>query len=170
MKQELSTIVNDLNLLEKVETFNGLLDTQPPAKWIKDHPFARGVKYIPIQVHEKLLRVIFKEYRIEIKEIKQLFNSIVCVVTVHFKSPITGEWNYVDGVGAMSVQTDKGASPSDLGAIKNDAVMKAAPAAESYAIKDACEKLGKLFGADLNRKDTVEFNSPYNYDKLLSDD
>ena len=70
MKQELSTIVNDLNLLEKVETFNGLLDTQPPAKWIKDHPFARGVKYIPIQVHEKLLRVIFKEYRIEIKEIK----------------------------------------------------------------------------------------------------
>jgi len=34
--------------------------------------------------------------------------------------------------------------------------MKALPAAESYAIKDAAEKLGQIFGSNLNRKDTVQ--------------
>ena len=37
--------------------------------------------------------------------------------------------------------------------------MKAAPAAESYAIKDAAEKLGKIFGKDLNRKDVIGYES-----------
>ena len=36
--------------------------------------------------------------------------------------------------------------------------MMAAPAAESYAIKDAVEKLGKLFGKDLNRKDSMGYD------------
>jgi hypothetical protein len=35
--------------------------------------------------------------------------------------------------------------------------MMALPIAESYAIKDASEKIGKLFGRDLNRKDTMGF-------------
>ena len=38
-------------------------------------------------------------------------------------------------------------------------VMKAAPAAESYAIKDAAEKIGKLFGKDLNRADKIMYDS-----------
>jgi hypothetical protein len=33
----------------------------------------------------------------------------------------------------------------------------AAPAAESQAIKDACQKIGRIFGRDLNVKDPVEF-------------
>jgi hypothetical protein len=32
----------------------------------------------------------------------------------------------------------------------------AAPAAESYALKDAAEKLGRIFGKDINRKDTID--------------
>lgn len=39
--------------------------------------------------------------------------------------------------------------------------MKALPTAESYAIKDAAEKLGKLFGKDLNRKDELAFEAKY---------
>jgi len=39
--------------------------------------------------------------------------------------------------------------------------MKALPAAESYAIKDAAEKLGIFFGKNLNRKDTVGFSGAY---------
>jgi hypothetical protein len=37
--------------------------------------------------------------------------------------------------------------------------MKAAPAAESYAVKDAAEKIGKIFGKDLNRKDEIIYDS-----------
>ena len=31
------------------------------------------------------------------------------------------------------------------------------PMAKTIAIKDACDHFGKLFGADLNRKDTIAF-------------
>ena len=37
----------------------------------------------------------------------------------------------------------------------------AAPAAKSYAIKDAVEHLGKMFGRDLNRSDTVGYKFLY---------
>jgi len=36
--------------------------------------------------------------------------------------------------------------------------MKAAPAAESYAVKDAAEKIGKIFGKDLNRADQIVYD------------
>jgi hypothetical protein len=65
----------------------------------------------------------------------------------------------------VGVQTDAGKSAADLGAIKQDAVMKALPAAESYAIKDAAEKLGILFGKNLNRKDTIGFAGAYSKDE-----
>jgi hypothetical protein len=37
--------------------------------------------------------------------------------------------------------------------------MKAAPAAESYAVKDAAEKIGKLFGKDMNRADKIMYDT-----------
>ena len=46
-----------------------------------------------------------------------------------------------------------------------------APAAESYAVKDAAEKIGKLFGKDLNRKDNINYdNLKDKYAKAMSDD
>jgi hypothetical protein len=35
--------------------------------------------------------------------------------------------------------------------------MMVLPMAKSYAIKDACDQFGKLFGRDLNRKETMGF-------------
>ena len=37
--------------------------------------------------------------------------------------------------------------------------MKAAPAAESYAVKDAAEKIGKLLGKDMNRADRIMYDT-----------
>ena len=166
MKQEkkptqLAIVAKDLELIGKFEQFNELLQHAPPSKWVKNHPFQRGVKYIPIGQVEKILRTLFPEFKIEIKNVQQMFNSVCVSVRVHYKHPVNDQWYFQDGVGAMGVQTDKGASASDLGAIKQDAIMKAAPAAESYAIKDACEKIGEIFGANMNRSDVVEMNSPY---------
>ena len=56
------------------------------------------------------------------------------------------------------MQTDKDAGAVDFNKIKSSAVQTAAPAAESFAIKDAAEKLGRLFGKDLNRKDIIDYN------------
>lgn len=141
----------------KNDALNLLLNQEVPAAWLKKHPFIRDHSYITIQRIETLLTVIFQEWKIEVIETKQLFNAVTVTVRLHYRSPLDGTWKYHDGVGAVGVQTDKGEAASNLNAIKPDAVMKALPAAKSYAIKDAAGHLGKLFGRDIDRKDVVEF-------------
>lgn len=164
---------------EEVEVFkndqlNVLLNQEPPSAWIKKHPFAKvevdlgnGQKakeplpYIPIQRIELLLTAIFQEWKAEVIDCGQLFNSVYVHVRLHYKSPLDGVWKFHDGLGAVGVQTDKGESASNLSAIKQDAVMKALPAAKSYAIKDAADHLGKLFGRDISRSESLEFKPKY---------
>ena len=152
---------NDLQEAFKTDQLNLLLNQPPKAQWVKDHPFAKGVKYLPIDKVEFMLTKIFGEWRVEILSEGQMFNSVYVKVRLHYKRPTDGEWSFHDGLGAVGVQTDKGASASDLSAIKQDAIMKALPAAESYAIKDAAEKLGVLFGKDLNRKETMAYEASF---------
>jgi hypothetical protein len=64
---------------------------------------------------------------------------------------------YHDGIGAMQLQVAKGTSPADLSNINQGALSMAYPIAKTLAIKDACDHFGKLFGCDLNRRDTMPF-------------
>lgn len=151
----------DVEKAFRSDQLNLLLNQPVPAAWVKDHPFAKNVKYIPIEKVEFLLTRIFQEWRVEILAEGALFNSVYVKVRLHYKNPLTGEWSYHDGVGAVDVQTAKGESAADLSKIVANACMKALPAAESYAIKDAAEKLGELFGKNLNRKETMAFTGAY---------
>lgn len=166
--QALATIVDDGKLMEFVEIdkYLAVVNQAPPQQLVKDHPMAKGVKYVPIDKVEMMLTKLFQQWKVEVLREGQMLNSIYTTVRLHYKHPITGDWTYQDGVGAVPIQTDAGKSPSDLAAIKNDAIMKALPAAESYAIKDAAEKIGKVFGRDLNRKDTLDFKPSYNTDEV----
>lgn len=169
--------VNNLIMPEKREVLNSILNVPPYKGWLKEHPIAKNVLYLPVDKVELLLRKLFKRHRIEVIEYKQLFNSVSCQVRIHYIDPISGEWDFHDGVGAVGVQLDAGSQGSDMSKIKHDAVMKALPAAKSYAKKDAAEELGKIFGSDLNRKDTIAFTPDQkllegikpNKDKLKND-
>jgi hypothetical protein len=59
----------------------------------------------------------------------------------------------------MQLQTKSGSSPADLQNINNGALSMAFPIAKTLAVKDACDHFGKLFGSDLNRKDTLAFTA-----------
>lgn len=161
MLPKIQDLHHDLTEAFKTDQLNLLLNQPPKKEWVKEHPFAKNVRYIPIDKVEFLLTKIFGEWKAEVREVKQLFNSVSVTVRLHYRNPLNGEWSYHDGVGAVGVQTDKGASASDLSAIKQDAIMKALPSAKSYATKDAAENLGTLFGKDLNRKDTLGFEASY---------
>lgn len=163
--RELAVKTNDLNIL---------LNQPPNEKWLREHPMAK-VKYIPIEIVEFLLTSIFIAWRVEIKTVQLVANSVVVTVRLFYQNPITGEWDWQDGVGAAPLQTDKGAGATDFNAIKSVAVQIGVPAAESYAVKDAAEKIGKLFGKDLNRKDAMgyqflENKFPADYSNLDSDE
>lgn len=145
--------------LVKHNDLNILLNQPPKQEWVKDHPLARNVKYIPIGRIEYLLTSIFVKWRVEILREGLLANSAYVVARVHYLDPVTNNWDWIDGLGACPIQTDKGAGATDWQQVKSDGVMKALPAAESYAVKDAVEKLGKLFGKDLNRADEIGYDN-----------
>lgn len=134
-----------------------LLNQDPPAKWLTEHPMIRGYKYIPIEKIEFLLTRIFGSFNVEIRNTQIVANSVVVTVRLHVINPINGQPMWQDGIGAAPIQTDKGAGATDWNAVKTDGVQKAAPAAETYAVKDAAEKFGKIFGRDVARKTTMNY-------------
>ena len=141
------------------DAFLKVLNQNPPTKWIKKHPMG-GYEYIPIEIIENTLTQLFQEWSVEVKQVQQILNSVAVTVRVHYKDPLTGEMSFQDGVGAMPAQSDKGTILS-IGTVKSNAIQIGLPAAKSFAIKDAVEHIGKLFGRDIGRKNSLEFIPRY---------
>lgn len=154
---KINDLYSDKVATQRNDTFVALMNQKPKEEWIKVHPIIKGYKYLPIERIEYLLKTIFKRYRIEITGQGQSFNGVWVTVRVHYLHPITGEWDFHDGIGASQLQTAKGTSPADLNNINNGALSMAFPMAKTIAIKDACDHFGNLFGADLNRKDIINY-------------
>lgn len=164
----LTDLMQDTAVAFKNDQLNTLLNQEPPSSWLKNHPYVNvkddkgqdvPLKYLAIEKVEFLLTKIFQRWSVEIINSGSIFNSVYVHVRLKVMNPITNEWMTHDGIGAANVQVDKGGSAADLSKIKSSAVMMALPSAESYAIKDAAEKFGRLFGKDLNRHNVVGVNS-----------
>ena len=153
--------------MRKNEQFLTLLNQEPPKEWIKTHPFIKDFKYLPIDKVEFLLRTFFGfNWQIIVHECTPVFNGFMCRVSVKFKHPITEEWMQQDGVGAKQLQLRSQTPDEKKNGIKvsfchenlsNGAIEMACGIAETVAIKDACDKLGALFGSNLNRKDAINY-------------
>ncbi|MFT5669140.1 MAG: hypothetical protein ACI9DK_003352 [Vicingaceae bacterium] len=156
---------DSLETLFKHDQFNLLMNQQPEPKWILSNAYAGNSKYIPIGIKETLIQRIFKEFKVEILREGTMFNAVYVTIRLHYLHPVTGEWSYHDGTGADQIQTKSGASAADLSSIGNNAVAMSLPKAVSFAISDAADHFGKLFGRDLNRKETMGFGVDKNLDK-----
>lgn len=157
----LAELTEETEITIKENALMVLLNQPPPASWIKEHPFIKGYKYLPIGRIEYLLKRIFTKYKIEVKKTGILFNAVEVTVRISFKDPVTQEWEYHDGVGACELQTmkDTGALKPDMSNVNKSAVEMALPIAKSKAIKDACDHFGRLFGSDLNHKEQFDFTA-----------
>jgi len=147
----------DSSVIVKSEYMNFVLNQPPRKEWIKEHPYIKNYKYLPIDKVEYLLAKIFKRYKIEIMREGTAFNGVYVVVRVHYLNIATGQMDFHDGIGASQLQTKSGSSPADLANINNGALGMAFPLAKSVAIKDACDHFGNIFGSNLNRKDVLNF-------------
>lgn len=171
---------NDLQKLQKTAKVNEFLNKHPRKEWIREHPFVKGVEYLPVGKVEMLLDIIFGEWDYEIIDSKILANSVVCHIRLTVKNPVTGSKIIRDGIGAVPLELEatkysktqknekgefviekQGARHSlDFEYLNRTAVMKNLPAAKSFALKDAADTLGNLFGRSLNR-DREEFTNFY---------
>lgn len=179
----ISDVYNDteMTVLQKDSAIQVMLNKEPNPTWQKEHPIAKvkdskgnsvPLRYLPIERVEWLLTILFLRWRVEIKSQQILANSIVVSVRVHYFDHGIGEWNWTDGIGAAPIQIDaKGNGAIDFANMKSNAIQLAAPSAESYAVKDACEKLGKIFGKDLNRQTLIDYSPLLDrYKKALEND
>lgn len=157
-------LYQDVELSSKYNELNRLLNCPPKPQWVRQNKFANNSNYLPIGIVEYLLTSIYLKWRVEIKSTQVIANSVCVTIRLYVLDPISGEWDWQDGIGASPIQTEKGAAATDFTKVNTAAVQMAAPAAESYAFKDAAEKFGKLFGKDLNRKD----ENLLNYNNLES--
>jgi len=150
-------IYNDKIEIIKQNKLNIILNSEPKTEWVKTHPFVKNLKYLPIERVEYLLTMIFSKWSVEIKSVQLIANSVVVTVRLSVQNPITGNMDYQDGVGAMPIQVQKGQGATNFEKMNSSAIQIGTPAAESYAIKDAAEKFGRIFGKDLNRKDFIVY-------------
>jgi len=170
----LADLYSDTDLKIAQNDLNILLNNVPPPGWVKDHPYARKeivvdgrkvkvpTKYIPIERIEWLLTKIFIRWHVEIKSIQLIANAVTVTIRLHYQDVVSKEMLWQDGIGAVPLQVDSGAGAIEFDKIKSSAVMMAAPSAETYALKDAAEKIGRLFGKDINRAGQVEYSNLIN--------
>lgn len=143
-------LLTELKLIKTNKDLFQVLSINPPNEWIKQHPDIPNYRYLPIDKVEFLLREIFGfNYRIEVLDTKEIFNSTSVTVRVHFReldSPYN--WFFHDGVGADAPKKENEKFiPYSVAA--------SLPNAKSNAIKDACDHFGILFGSDLNRENSI---------------
>lgn len=159
-REQLFSAIENPEEAFKMEVLNNLLNQEPHISWVKSN---NGNQYLPIDKVEFMLTYIFQVWSWEIKREGMLANSVFVTGTLKVRNPLTMEWLTQDGTGAVPIQLDKSVPPhdivraSDLSRLKAMSIQMNLPAASSYALSNAAGRLGKIFGRDLNRKDTVQF-------------
>lgn len=145
----------ELSDSEKSNTLIALLNCEPPKKWLK---IKDGIWHLPVDKVRFLLSKIFIDWNLEIKTHAVIANSVSVVVTLHYQCPLTKKWKKTDGIGAAPINTKKGAGALDFNQIVHDSVHKCVGAAESFALKNAAKKLGRIFGAEIMTDDKVDYS------------
>lgn len=168
----LAELIADKDMAYAQDDLNVILNTPVPQNWIKQHPMVNikidgknvPLPYIPIKRVKYLLKRIYGKYEWEVKECKQVLNAMVVIGKLTVTNPVTGEKESQDGIGAAAIQMDKGATQGDLSAIKANAIQIGAPAAESYALKNAAEKFGDIFGGNIYDIDKTAYSPVFGDD------
>ena len=163
----LSKIEEADTISKKVSILNNALRQEPiHVKNMKEEMKKKGLnpssaqdyEYLPIGVIEEALRqIFFRQVDFIIKQSYRDLNSFIVVSSIKYKCPISHKKRTIDGIGAKALQQDAGAKISDFNlTMKANALEMGVGIAYSRSVKNAAKKLGKLFGASLNRDDEME--------------
>ena len=169
----LSQIESADTISKKFKIFNKVLNQEPfKKKNFKDELKRKGQNagvaqdydYVPIEIIEESLRqIFFNQVDFIIKNSYRDLNTMVVVASIQYNDPVSGRIRIIDGIGAKSIQQDSGAKIIDFNStMKQNGLELAVGSAYSKAIKNAAKKLGKAFGADLNRDEELESVVMYN--------
>jgi len=155
----LSDLYNeDIQEAYKDQNLNLLLNAEPKLSWVKARVInGKEFKYLPIDKVEFLLRKLFGQFRIKVLSVSELHKGVQVTVRVYYLLPPNDDkdrtWAFQDGVGAVTICDTYQLEP-------------AVPMAKTFAVKDACDHIGNIFGANLNRLDVITYSKDDGIDKV----
>ena len=105
-------------------------------------------KYLPISHVQNLLNQIFlTRWQVKNFDYREIHMQLCGTLELWVFNPITKEWLVRQGTAATQIRCDRNSGKP----IKNGLSMDL-PRLQADCIKNAAKSLGKVFGADLNRK------------------
>jgi len=135
---------------EEIPNLDNVLNADPNPEWLEKETVNEGGKNkdvynLSIEKAEFILNRLYKDVVIEVKDAKVTEGISIVSVRVHYTNRDNVRM-FQDGIASTS------ASGSNLRAMF--------PALKSVAIKDSLHHLGRIFGRDLNRKNTIKNKKP----------
>lgn len=143
----------DKDLFIEIEAFTQKLNVEPNKAWLQKTPDGKA-EYIPIGILENQLRQDFAGLlQFELKSERRELNEFIVVATIKVFHPVIKQWMSYDGIGSIPIMQDAESTLDNFNSTKKkNALGKNAPNAYAEAIKNAAKKIGKKYGADINRK------------------
>jgi len=127
---------------DNFDNLDDVLNAEPNPQWLeKESIGGKDVFNLSIEKTEFILNRLFRNVIIEVKELKVQEGIGSILVRVHYTNR-DGEKMFQDGVASCDA--------------KDTTARSMMPALKSVAIKDSCHHLGRIFGRDLNRKNTIK--------------
>jgi hypothetical protein len=141
------------DVVPRMQSFTAQLNEPPHTEWLQKTPDNKAV-YIPIGIIESELRHDFMGMvQYEILSERRELNEYIVTARIKVLHPVLVQWINFDGIGCVQIMQDSGATISQFNDTKKkNALQMNAPKAYAEAIKNAAKKIGKKYGADLNRK------------------
>lgn len=161
------TVYGSEGLVKRLEDFQKKLSTPPVPEILQATPDNKAV-YLPISFVENQLREDFMGLvQFEIVSERREINEYIVVARIKVFHPVAGQWLTFDGIGSGAIMQDSGTSLDQFTiAKKKNALEMGAPKVYAEAIKNAAKKIGKKYGADLNRKFEDDYTMSYTGDFL----
>jgi hypothetical protein len=143
----------------KLQQFTKLLNREPDQSELRVNKFANNSKYLPVSFIEMALdEYFFGLWNIENFKYQVIANEIVGDLELVVYHPTSLTWIRRSGAGSVQIKTKRESDPMDINnKIQNTLVMDF-PKLKAECLKNAAKSFGKLFGRDLNRKDTDDYN------------
>ncbi len=146
------------NTQKQLEKFQMLLNQYPEKDEIQINKQARGAKYLPIAVIERLLDENYSglwqttNFRWQV-----VANEIIGSIDLQVYHPTERIWITRTGSASAMIQTEKG-KPIAVESKYPNTLVKDFPHLKTECLKNAAKSLGVRFGRSLNRGEHEEYN------------
>lgn len=138
------------------------LNESPNSNWIKERKIYGGKNslHVPIEKIQALADIYFSEWNVVDEKYNTIANEVIGTVKIKALPSYPGaKFEYFTGSAAIPIQTDKGSKVKDFPkGKKSNALEYNLPSVRSRAIANAFSTKGNVFGRNLGRAVSVDFN------------